>query len=105
VTLLVPWNGAGDTTVGSLGMNVAPDFNVEFTDPNQRQPPPGYATNSNLCFVQFTASAMGATPSVPTSKAGDAFLGAPASYGYLSEGLAVSRARILGGPVTCSGTN
>jgi hypothetical protein len=107
VTLIVPYGTVAsepDLVVGSVGLNTFPDFYVEMTDPNQRQPPPGYATNSNLCFVQFTASAMGLTPTTKTTDTADTFMG-NTTYGYLSEDMTVARARIMGGPVTCSGTN
>lgn len=105
-TLVAPWVSTNGTDVqrGSLGTQTFPDFFVEVTDPNQRQPPPGYATTSGLCFIQFTASAMGITPTIATTSGADTFSGT-AAYGYLSENLAVSRGHILGGPVTCSGTN
>jgi hypothetical protein len=112
VTLVLPVTSmTSDSTRGSVGIGPvvtaaqpsAADFYVEVTDPNQRQPPPGFATNSNLCFIQFTASSFGLTPTISTTNAGDSFTGA--TYGYLSEGLQIARARIMSGPVTCSGTN
>jgi len=96
--LLTPWTSAGTSALrGSVGLPLQADFFVEVTDPNQRQPPPGYAVNSNLCFIQFTASSYGLTPTGAAS--------AGTLAGYQSEGFEMSRARILGGPVTCTGTN
>jgi hypothetical protein len=90
--LLSPWVDAlSDADRGSIGLQMTPDFYVEVTDPNQRQPPPGFATNSTLCFTQFTASAIAITPTAATST--------------ISEGLQIARARVVGGPITCSGTN
>lgn len=104
VTLLTPvtsFNAANDATRGPVGINTAPDFFVEVTDPNQRQPPAGYATNSSspVCFLEVTASSMGITPTTFTANA------ATDSSGFRSEGLEMARARIVFGPVQCTGTN
>jgi hypothetical protein len=105
--LLSPYTsgGANDVSRGTVGLNTSPDFFVEVTDPNQRQPPPGYATNSSspVCFLQVTSSAIGITPTVAVSSAADSFIGATSAY--QSEGLEASRARIVFGPVRCTGTN
>jgi hypothetical protein len=97
--------GTSDLSRGSLGLPTFPDFFVEVTDPNPRQPPPGYASNSSspVCFEQVTASAMGLTPTTAVSNSGDTFVGTPS--GFLSEGFEMARARIVFGPVRCTGTN
>jgi hypothetical protein len=105
-TLLSAWTASGsDLTRGMIGIQSSPDFFVEVTDPNQRQPPPGYATNASapVCFIQVTASAFGLTPMTQTSSATDTFL-AGSTPGFLSEGLEMSRARVMFGPVRCTGT-
>lgn len=105
-TLLSAWTGAGsDLTRGTVGLATFPDFFVEVTDPNPRQPPPGFASNSSrpICFEQVTASAMGLTPTQQTSSGADTFLGN--TSGFLSEGFEMARARIVFGPVRCTGTN
>ncbi len=99
-TLITPWSAANsDIGRGTLGTHTSPDFFVEVTDPNVHQPPPGYGTNSNLCFMQFTVTAMGMTPTTATSSSADTFSGT-STYGYLTEYLAVSRGHVMGGPVT-----
>jgi hypothetical protein len=107
-TLLSAFTSAGsDLTRGTVGIATFPDFFVEVTDPNPRQPPPGYASNSSrpICFEQVTASAMGLTPTTATSNGTDTYLGASANAGFLSEGFEMARARIVFGPVRCTGTN
>jgi hypothetical protein len=102
-TLLSPFtSGGSDLTRGTIGLPMFPDFFVEVTDPNPRQPPPGYASNASspVCFEQVTASAIGLTPTTATSNAGDTFIGTQA--GFLSEGLEMARARIVFGPVMCA---
>ncbi len=96
--------GGSDLTRGPLGIPSAPDFFVEVTDPTQRQPPAGFATNSTatVCFMEVTSSAVGVTPTVATYSNPDSF---NTSTGYLTEGLEMSRARIIFGPVQCAGTN
>jgi type II secretory pathway pseudopilin PulG len=100
-TLLPPFtNLTGDATRGAVGLATNPDFYVEVIDQNQRQPPPGYATNSSsaVCFSEVTASTFGVTPTTLLANAGD-------STAYLSAGLEMGRARIVFGPVRCTGTN
>jgi hypothetical protein len=96
--------GGSDGTRGPLGLPTLPDFFVEVTDPTQRQPPPGYSTNSTatVCFLEASAAAVGVTPTSATYNAGDTFATSP---GFLTEGLEMSRARIMFGPVQCAGTN
>jgi hypothetical protein len=106
-TLLSPFVAPGgtDLSVGTVGLPTFPDFFVEVTDPNPKQPPPGYASNSSspVCFEQVTASAMGLTPTTAVSNGTDTFIGTPT--GFLSEGFEMARARIVFGPVICTGTN
>jgi hypothetical protein len=96
------YNGGSDLTRGPIGLPMFPDFFVEVTDPNPRQPPPGYASNASspVCFEQVTASAIGLTPTTLISNPGDTFVGTQA--GFLSEGLEMARARIVFGPVMCA---
>jgi len=74
------------------------------TDPTQRSAPPGFAANSSatVCFLAVTSSSVGLTPTTSTYNATDTFA---TSTGFLTEGLEMSRARIIFGPVQCSGTN
>jgi len=97
--------GGTDINLGAVGLPIYADFFVEVTDPNPKQPPPGYASNSSspVCFEQVTASAMGLTPTSAVSNGGDSFIGTPT--GFLSEGFEMARARIVFGPVKCTGTN
>jgi hypothetical protein len=93
------WGHGGSAAAnrGSLGLPLLDEFFVEVTDPNPRQPPAGYATNTQnpLCFVQFTVSSFGVTPyGTPP---------APPTIPYtgrLSEGFEMARSRVLGGPVS-----
>jgi hypothetical protein len=90
VTLLSAFTGAGsDLTRGTVGI-------ATFPDSNSSRP---------ICFEQVTASAMGLTPTTATSNGTDTFLGASANAGFLSEGFEMARARIVFGPVRCTGTN
>jgi hypothetical protein len=105
--LVTPFMGANsDATRGVIGLPMAPDFFVEVTDPTQRQPPPGYATNSSatVCFLEVTSSTMGLTPTTSIYNAGDTF-NTMGSAGFLSEGFEMARARIMFGPVQCTSTN
>jgi hypothetical protein len=97
--------GTSDLERGSLGLATFPDFYVEVTDPTQKQPPAGYSTNatSTVCFLEITASSLGMTPTTKVFSATDQTLGNTA--GYQSEGLEMARARIIFGPVNCTGTN
>ena len=101
--VLASTSSSDDASRGSVGVGY-PDFYVEVTDPNQRQPPTGFATNSSLCFTQFTVSAFGLTPNTVVAAASDTFATTEGA-GFLSEGLQVARARVLSGPITCTGTN
>lgn len=107
VTIVPPatsYVAGSDSTRGLLGLPTSPDFFVEVTDPTQRQPPSGYTINSTatVCFLEASASSIGLTPTTATYNAADSF---NASSGFLSEGLEMSRARIMFGPLQCSGTN
>jgi hypothetical protein len=85
---LAPWTGnASESARGSEGLPTAPSFYFELTDPTQRHPPPGYDTNQGLCFIEFTVSSMGLSQLTTGS--------------YVSEGLEMSRGRIVGGPIKC----
>jgi hypothetical protein len=107
----VAFSTSSDLTRGPVGIGTpgatlpTADFFVEVTDANQKQPPPGFATNASspVCFLQITASTVGLTPTTSNTNAGDTFntTGTP---GFLSEGLETARARILFGPITCTGT-
>jgi hypothetical protein len=86
--LLDPYvSNANENTRGSSGNPSAFDFYVEFTDPTQKTPPPGYSTEQGLCFLEFTAASVGITPL--------------AAGAYMTEGLQTSRGRIIGGPIRC----
>jgi hypothetical protein len=85
---LAAWSAnASETTRGSVGLPMAPDFYVELTDPN---PLPvgrcatGFDTSQNLCCMEFTATAIGFSQLTAGS--------------YISEGLEMSRSRIIAGP-------
>jgi hypothetical protein len=109
VTLLNPQNVAFDPTKdaarGPVGIGVVgstantADFFIEVTDPNDKQPPAGYATNSSspVCFKQITSSTIGLTPTTPNTNPNVA-------AGYLTEGFEMARARVLFGPLPCRGT-
>lgn len=92
VTPIAAWqNALTEANRGSEGLPTAPDFYVEFTDPTTKNTPAGYGTNQGLCFIEFTVSSVGLSQLTPGS--------------YASEGLETSRARIIGGPIKCSGGN
>jgi len=86
--LLTPWSSsATETTRGSLGLPTAPDFYVELTDPNPlalSRCASGFSNGSNLCCMEFTATAVGFSQLTSGS--------------YISEGLEMSRSRIIAGP-------
>jgi hypothetical protein len=87
--VIAPWvSNASETSRGSLGLPTTPDFYVELTDPNWRNPPSGYDTSQGLCFVEFTVASVGISQLTAGS--------------FVSEGLETSRARIIGGPIQCS---
>ncbi len=107
-TPLVPlttYAGGSDLTRGPIGLPTTPDFFVEVTDPTQRLPPPGYSANQSatVCFLEASSSSIGVTPTTATYNATDAF--SSTASGFRSEGLEMSRARIMFGPVQCTGTN
>lgn len=88
--IVAPWTApTNEMTRGSEGLPTAPDFYVELTDPTVKSPPAGFGMNQGLCFIEFTVSSVG--------------LSKLAGGSLTSEGLETSRARIIGGPIKCSG--
>jgi hypothetical protein len=86
--LVLPYvSNATEYTRGSMGIQAAPDFYVELTDPTTKPPPPGYSTDQGLCFIEFTVASVGLTQLTAGV--------------YVSEGIQSSRARIIGGPIKC----
>ncbi len=83
--LILPYSSnATESTRGSYGIPLAPDFFIELTDMYQKPPPSGYALNLNLKFIDFTVLSVAQTPTSVGST--------------LTEGLQFSRARIVAGP-------
>jgi hypothetical protein len=102
--MITPWTADNSELArGTSGLPTSPDFFIEVTDANQKNPPSGYSTNQNLCFAEFTVSAYGLTPSTDSAPGGPGtkWSGGGVNYGYQSEGLELARARIVGGPITC----
>jgi hypothetical protein len=90
--IVAPWqNGTSETTRGSEGLPTAPDFYIEVTDMTTKNTPAGFGTNQGLCFIEFTVTSVGLSQLTLNS--------------YKSEGLEMSRARIVGGPIKCAGGN
>jgi hypothetical protein len=88
VTILAPWaSNATETTRGSVGLPTAPDFYVEVTDPTETDVSrcaTGFSNGMGLCCQEFTVTAIGVSQLTAGS--------------FLTEGLEMSRARIIAGP-------
>jgi hypothetical protein len=88
--LLAPWGGnATETTRGSVGLPTTPDFYVELTEPYQvpvSRCARGFDTTQLTCCIDFTVTAVGFSQGTAGS--------------FLTEGLEMSRSRIIAGPTS-----
>ena len=98
-TNVVPVAPVASNHAGSLGFNeMTGDFYVEMTDPAPAGAMYGIDTKLGLCYTKLTLLAVGITKPDTTALAAHGItLSDKALYG--SEGLVVSRARVIAGPM------
>ncbi len=98
-TSITPVITATPAIAGSLGpYALTGDFYVEITDPQTGASISGIDTKLGLCFQSFTLTAVGITEPDQAMLATQGVTLTPTAF-YASEGLEMSRARIVAGPM------
>lgn len=104
-----------DTNVGDLGLNLSPDFFIEFTDLTPIAPPAGVGTGPGQvaqCSYLVTVTGTGVTPMGGGPSTVPSVVGAPSLGGGTAggagnatwaptEGFEQTRSRIIFGPIPC----
>jgi hypothetical protein len=106
-TPLEPWVAPGNTMAlrGDLGLQMSPDFFIEFTDLTPTSPPSGIGTGPGqppVCSYLVTVTGTGVTPTGGgLSSLGGGVVGGASSTFAGTEGFEQTRSRIVFGPAPC----